>query len=143
MGVIVRNRLYERLDDVRWRIRYWWMDTDAGNRTRVACICLAALVAIVQVIRVTVATVLPHATDEPVRAIYPWVVQLIIAIVSAIISYAMRPKPQGVSQSQQEMPTVDDGQSIPEAYGDVWIDEEFIAAQKVIAVEPIKKGGKK
>lgn len=147
MGLIEYNRLSERLrkrcDVWHWRLRYWWMDTESGKHWHIALFCMSVLMTILQLIRMSVAALAPPPPDEPVKSIYWWVVQLIIAIVSAIISYALRPKPQGVQPSQQESPSVEDGQSAMELHGDVWIDDEFILAQQVVGKVPIKSGGKK
>lgn len=143
MGLTVRARLYNRANVWYWRVRYWWMDTPGGREARVAAMCLALLISISQFASMAVHATLPPPPDEPVKAPYWWVVQLIIAIVSAIISYALRPKVQAPTHAQQDTPTVDDGQSVIEAHGDIWVDEEFIAAQKVVGRDPIKSKGKK
>lgn len=146
MGVIVHNRPSERLRRVhavwRMRLRYWWMDTEGGQQTRLALCVAALLVSVAHFAMLAVQASMPPQ-GEPARAPYWWVVQLIIAIVSAIISYALRPKPQGVSPQEQDAPTVEDGQSTLEVHGDCWIDDEFILAQRVVGKDPIKTGGKK
>lgn len=123
-----------------WRARYWWMDTEAGTQAHIAAFCVAVLLAIVHFIKMFTVAPVP---GEPVKAIYPWVVQLIIAVVMALISYALRPKIEGVQPSNQAAPTVEDGQGIHEAHGDVWIEDQFINAQRVVGQEPIKSKGKK
>lgn len=147
MGLIEYNRPGERLRKrvhvLHWRVRYWWMDTRSGSDARLALLCASLLVAVGQFALLAVEASSPPAPGEPVRALYWWVVQLIVAIVSAIISYALRPKPQGANPSQQEAPTVEDGQATLEVHGDVWIDDEFILAQQVVGKVPIKSGGKK
>lgn len=74
---------------------------------------------------------------------YWWVVQLVIAIVGAVLSYALRPKVEQPKPVEGEAPTVEDGQSALEVYGEVWIDDEFILAHKVVGTEKIKAKGKK
>ena len=147
MGLIVSGRTGERLRKqmrvLYWRLRFWWMDTEGGADARVAGFCLALAVAVAHVARMSMEALLPPPPGEPVKSIYWWVVQLIIAVVSAIISYAMRPKPQGVNPSEQEAPTVEDGQVTLEVHGDVWIEDEFILAHNVVDRVPIKSGGKK
>lgn len=133
----------DRADAAYWRVRHWWMDTEAGKQTRVALLCMACLVVVLQLIHVTVAATMPAPEPEPVRAIYWWVVQLIILIISAVISYALRPKPQAPKPDQFDAPTVEDGHSVLELYGDVWVKEEFIGAQRVVGKEPIKSKSKK
>lgn len=137
-----RERVADNADAVYWRVRWWWMDTDSGAEVKIALLCLAVLVVIMQLVRVSIETVAP-AQDEPVKAVYWWVVQLIILIVSAIISYALRPKPQAPKPEQFDSPIVEDGHSVLEVYGDVWVKEEFIGAQRVVGKEPIKSKSKK
>lgn len=123
-----------------WRARYWWMDTDTGAQAHVLAFCVAVLVTIIELIKMFTAVPKP---EEPVKAIYQWVVQLIIAVVMALISYALRPKIEGVQPANLDTPTVDDGEGIHEAHGDVWIPDPFINAQRVVGKEPIKSKGKK
>ena len=145
MGLIEYNRPGERLRKrvhvLHWRVRYWWMDTESGAQVHMALFALALLVAVTHFALAAVSY--SSAPAAPVGAVYLWVVQLIIAVISAIISYALRPKPQGANPSQQEAPTVEDGQATLEVHGDVWIDDEFILAQQVVGKVPIKSGGKK
>lgn len=147
MGLIEYNRASERVrkrfNVWYWRLRYWWMDTEGGTRAHVGLLCASVLVTVMQLIKVSIAALLPPPPGEPAKSIYWWVVQLIIAIVSAIISYALRPKPKSQPPAQLDTPTVDDGQSTLEIHGDCWIDEEFILAQKVVGKVPIKSKGKK
>lgn len=126
-----------------WRVRYFWMDTENGHVTHIALLCLAVLVVVMQLVRMAIAALMPPPPGEPVKAIYWWVVQLIIMIIAAIAAYALTPKAQGRSPSEQEAPAVEDGQGVLEIHGDVWIDDEFINAQQVIGKTPIKSGGKK
>lgn len=146
MGVIESGRVGERLRKrcsvLHFRLRYWWLDTETGADARLAFFCLALLVCVAHFATLAVQATQLDAGGQ-VRAPYWWVVQLIIAIVSAIISYALRPKVQGPSPQDQEAPTVEDGQSTLEIHGDVWIDDEFILAQQVVGKVPIKSGGKK
>lgn len=138
-----RERVADHADAAYWRVRHWWMDTDMGAQVRITLLCVAVLLVILQLIRVTVEATMPAPPTEPVKAIYWWVVQLIILIVSAIISYALRPKPQEPKPEQFDSPIVEDGHSVLEVHGDVWIKEEFIGAQRVVGKEPIKQKGKK
>lgn len=140
MGLIERAIAGTRIHVWYWRARYWWMDTDTGAQAHVLVFCVAVLVTIIELIKMF--TTLPKP-EEPVKAIYQWVVQLIIAVVMALISYALRPKIEGVQPSNQAAPTVEDGQGIHEAHGDVWIEDPFINAQRVVGQEPIKSKGKK
>ena len=142
MGLSLRARASHRANVWYWRARYWWMDTEDGQQSRTALLCLSVLVVIIQLIKMFVAAALPMVSpDEPVKAIYWWVVQLIIAIVAAVAAYALAPKVEAPPAKQQDMPTVDDGQAVLEIHGDCWIDEEFIMAQMVVGKDPIKSEG--
>ena len=86
------GRIRHRLDDARWRFRYWWLDTSGGEAAHWAGVWVGVLVVIVQLVRMFVAAALPPPPGEPVKAVYWWVVQLVIAVISAVVSYMMRPK---------------------------------------------------
>jgi hypothetical protein len=136
-----RWRAYVALQALR--LRYWYLDTESGRRAQLWGFAAALLVVIVQIVRMAVAAVLPEARPEPAQAVVWWVVQLIIAVVSAVIAYAMRPKLEAPKPSEASTPTTEDGRSVPEAHGTVWITEEFLLAYKVVNRVPIKSGGKK
>lgn len=141
MGLIASIR---RLHYVwSWRARYWWLDTPGGERAHLVLFALSLLVVCIQLLRVFVAAIVPPP-GEPAKAIYWWVVQLIIAIVAAAISYAMRPKPQAPTPQASEAPTVEDGLSAKHYFGTCWVNDEFLLAWKNTGTIPIKtKGGKK
>lgn len=148
MGVIDYNRPAERLRRLHyvwsWRIRYWWMDTDAGKQANVMACCIGVLVVVLQLVRMGVAATMPPPAGEPVKAIYWWVVQLIIAIVAAVASYAMRPKPQQPKPQEGTVPVTEDGLAAKHYFGECWIEDEFQLAYKNVGTIPIKsKGGKK
>ncbi|ODU53495.1 MAG: hypothetical protein ABS98_00605 [Lysobacteraceae bacterium SCN 69-48] len=90
-----------------------------------------------------VAAAFPEARPEPAQAVYWWVVQLVIAVISAVIAYALRPKVEAPKPGEADMPTTEDGRAVPEAHGTVWIEDEFMLAYKVVGRVPIKSGGKK
>ena len=141
MGLIARIRY--RADVWQWRVRYWWLDTESGAEWHVVFFCMSVLVLIMQLIKLALEALLPPPPDEPVKSIAWWVVQLIIAIVSAIISYALRPKQEPPKPDAGEAPVVEDGQAVIEVHGDVWIEDEFILAHKVVRRSKIKAKGKK
>lgn len=128
-----------------WRTRYWWMDTDDGHLSRVALFCVAVLVVIIQLIKMFIAAAMAPdmVPQEPVKAIYWWVVQLIIAIIAAVAAYALAPKYEAPPPKEMETPTVDDGQHVLEVDGDVWIKGEFVLAHRKVGEEAIKSGSKK
>lgn len=148
MGLIEKCRPSERLRAVvglhALRLRYWYLDTDAGRRAQLWAFAGALLVLLVQIVRMVVAAAFPEARPAPVQAVAWWVVQLIIAVVSALISYALRPKVEPPKPAEADMPTTEDGRAVPEAHGTVWIEDEFMLAYKVVGRVPIKeKAGKK
>ncbi|HHA2431552.1 TPA: hypothetical protein ACOENN_000524 [Stenotrophomonas maltophilia] len=142
MGLITSIR---RLHYVwSWRVRYWWLDTRQGEQAHWVACGLAAVACLVQLLRIVVAATVPPAPSEPVKAIYWWVIQIIIAIIAAAISYAMRPRPQPPQPQAADAPTVEDGLSAKHYFGTCWVNDEFLLAWKLMGTEPIKtKGGKK
>lgn len=142
MGLIASIR---RLHYVwSWRARYWWLDTRAGEIAQIVVLSMLCLLCILQLIKMVVASALPPPPGEPVKSVYWWVIQLIILIVAAVISYAMRPKPQPPKPQEANAPTVEDGLSVKHHFGTVWVNDEFLLAWKLMGTVPIKtKGGKK
>lgn len=128
-----------------WRARYFWMDTKGGEQARIVVFCMALLVVLMQLIRMAVAAFLPPPPDEPVKAVYWWVIQLIIAIVFAVVAYAMRPKTEQPQAREVSSPTVEDGTAAKDYFGTCWInhDDNFLLGWKVVGRDPIRsKGGK-
>lgn len=136
-----RWRAYAGLQTLR--LRYWYLDTESGRRAQLWAFAGALLAMVVQIVRMAVAALSPAAQEGPVQAPYWWVVQLVIAIISAVISYALRPKVEPPKPAEADMPTTEDGRAVPEAHGTVWIEDEFMLAYKVVDRVPIKSGGKK
>jgi hypothetical protein len=126
-----------------WRLRYWWMDTEAGLRAQVVTCALSALVCVLDLIRMAVAALAPRPSGEPAKAIIWWVVYLFLALIAAAVSFAMRPKIDKPSQDEPTGPTTEDGQAVIRYWGTHWIDDTFQLAWKVVGRDPIKgKGGK-
>lgn len=140
MGLIARLR---RLNYVYgWRIRYWWLDTPGGAHAHRAVQWVFAAVAIAQLARMALALAEPRVAAQ--EAFYWWVVQIVIAVISAIVSAALRPKPKPPQPQESKAPTTEDGQTVKHHFGEVWVEDEFILAWKPMGTEPIKsKGGKK
>lgn len=70
--------------------------------------------------------------------------QLVAMIVSALISYALRPKPKEPEVAKANIPVAEDGKGIERIYGEVWIDDPYVLGFKQLGQTPIKaKGGKK
>lgn len=73
-------------------------------------------------------------------------VQIVIAIVSLVISYAMRPKikpPPAATLNDVNIPTIDQGTPVAVVFGDVWIENWMVLWYGDLSNSPIKKGGKK
>ncbi len=142
MGMI--GQVIDRADSLVWRARHWWFDTRGGGAAKVVLWCMAVLVVVLQLIHLSVTALLqPHPT-EPVKSVYWWVVQLIIAVVAAVVSYAMRPKPEQAKATQGQSPRTKDGQAAKDIWGTRWIEDDFWLAWKVVGFDKIRsKGGKK
>lgn len=127
-----------------WRLRYWYLDTPAGARAQAWAFAGAVLVIVVQLIKLAVAAVAPASRAAPQNAIYMWVVQLIIMIIAALVSYATRPKATEPAKQTAESPSIEDGQFAKHHLGTCWVDDSFVLAWKPMGTEKIKtKGGKK
>lgn len=125
-----------------WRLRYWWMDTPSGERTHLCAYVASLLVMTVPLIRMSIWGVYGPPPEHQ-EAIYPWVVQLIIAVIGAILSYALRPKTEAPPSPEHKAPVVDDGLAVDDYFGTNWIDAPALLAWKVTGRSPIKaKGGK-
>ncbi|WP_069861473.1 hypothetical protein [Pseudomonas citronellolis] len=71
-------------------------------------------------------------------------VQIAILVVSALISYATRQKPQKPKPQEATAPVVEDGKRQRRIYGTVWVDDSIVLGWKEIGQDPIRtKGGKK
>lgn len=70
------------------------------------------------------------------------VVQLIIMIVAAIVSYAMRPKPvapEAARLDDFDAPTAEEGTPIPVIFGTVWVGVPNVIWYGDLATSAIKK----
>lgn len=87
----------------------------------------------------------PAAGDiEVVHAWVNFVVQIVVMIVAALISYALRPKPKPPEAGKASAPVVEDGKGIVRVFGSVWIDDSIVLGFMQLGTIPIKaKGGKK
>lgn len=129
-----------------WRLRYWWMDTDGGAEARIALCVVAGLVVVLQFARLGVVAhdTLTAPAPQAQHAVYWWVIQLIILVISAIISYALRPKVEPPKPAETNPPSVEDGQMVVDVLGTCWVPDTFLLAWKPMGVVPIKSsGGKK
>lgn len=140
----LKGGLNRRVDNLKWRWRYWYMDTPGGKEFQTAGFVLCALLAMYEVVRMALATMMPVHQEHTQKAVIWWVVQLIVMIVSMILSYVMRPKPPKMPEQKIDSPTVEDGVVVDDHFGEVWKEDEHILAWKVTKTEKIKsKGGKK
>lgn len=111
----------------------------------------AALVAAVMLVVACVTYVRlqapPPVADGEIEVVRAWVsllIQVGIMLVSALISYAMRPKQKEPEVAKASVPVTDDGKCIRRIYGEIWIDDSIVLGFKQTGQTPIKaKGGKK
>ena len=126
-----------------WRLRYWWLDTPSGAQAHMVVFCFSTLIVIIQFIHLGIMALTPRPPGEPQKSIIWWVVYLIVVLVAAAVSFAMRPKNESAKPTQAQGPTTDDGQSVVRYWGTHWIDDEFLLAWKIVGRDPIKASGGK
>jgi hypothetical protein len=144
MGLTNRlaRRAAHRLHVWSWRTRYWWLDTHAGAQAHIVACCLGVLVVVVQCVHLSVAALNPQPLREQHSIIW-WVVYLIVALVAAAVSIALRPKVDNKPADQVTGPTTQDGQSVKRYWGTHWVDDEFLLGWKITGRDPIKASGGK
>ena len=125
-----------------WLMRYWILDK-YREQLRFAAMWASAAIAIGAAVGLGLAVHWMMSEPVPQRAVAPVVIQLIIMAVSALISYAMRPKVEQVKPQEGSIPTTEEGKAVVRIYGDNWIDDSVVLAWKQLGTEPIKSGGKK
>ncbi len=135
--------LVKRMNRWRWLLRYWVLDKHREQLRPCARWAAAAVVVVTLASGVFEVRQGIGAGAEPVQAVINIWIQLAIMVISALISYAMRPKVEGAKPQTSTIPEVEDGKSIVRIYGTVWIDDSIPLAWKQISTEPIKKKGKK
>lgn len=126
-----------------WRLRYWWMDTANGLRTRIVLSVLAGIVGIVNLVGMFYVVHQASDATHPQQSVVAAVVILIIALVAAIVAIAMMPKPKDQAPQQADSPTVQDGQSVKVILGTRWVPDGVILAWKIMGRDPIKADGGK
>lgn len=151
MGLMAR--VQRRVSAWRWRLRYWWLDTREGEESRLALFIVSVLVAWIFLLPAAIGLLLQfgefaEASDAPgaeiQRAIYPWVIQLIIAVALMAVSYALRPKIPAPQAQEFKAPVMEDGTAVKDVFGTVWIDDPFWLAHRMVGKDKIKtKGSKK
>lgn len=71
-------------------------------------------------------------------------IQIAILVLSALISYALSPKPKPPEQAEFQAPVVDDGKGIARLYGSCWCNDPIVLGAKQMGTTKIRaKGGKK
>lgn len=71
-----------------------------------------------------------------------FVVYLIVMIISAVVSYAMRPKPvlpDAAKLDDFDVPTAEEGRPIPVIFGTVWLGAPNVIWYGDLATSAIKK----
>lgn len=137
--------MVKRLVRLWWLARYRVLDKH-HDQLRLGAFWLAMLVAVIATLLVLLGAHEQLLSDAPpAQAVINIWIQLAIMVISALISYALRPKVEGAKPQEGSIPQVQDGKSIVRIYGTVWIDDSIILAWSTqIPPEPIKKkGGKK
>lgn len=117
----------------RWRLRYALLDTPAGRHV---CLALALVLAAVSAWQFY-AGMRAHEAGEPQQA---WV-QIVVAIVVALISYALTPKQPDAVDQVTEAPRLIDGAGVRMVFGEVWITDPAIIGWRKMGTKTIR--GKK
>ena len=78
------------------------------------------------------------------QAVFNIWIYLAVMLVSALVSYALRPKLKPPEQAKPQTPVAVDGKGIRRTYGEVWHTDPQVLAYKQLGTQKIKaKGGKK
>jgi hypothetical protein len=75
-----------------WRLRYWWLDTESGRQAHIAVAGIAAVVVVLDLIKMAVVALAPRPAGQPAKAIIWWVVYIIVALIAAAMYVAMKQK---------------------------------------------------
>ena len=134
------KRVHRRLCRAAWLLRYWVLWKHRRLALALAVMSMPAVAAFAIAHALFAA---PAADGAPAQAFVDWVVYAVLLVVSAVLSYALTPRPQAPEAQQAERPHVRDGQGIVRVYGEVWIDDPVVLGWKQIGVDAIRKGGKK
>lgn len=118
----------------RWRVRYALLDTPAGRHL---CIAMAVVVAAFGAWQFYAAT-RAYAAGEPLMSFW---VQVVLFVVSALISYALTPKQPDSADQVVEAPRVKDGGGVRMVFGEVWITDPDIIGWRKMGTKTIR--GKK
>lgn len=118
-----------------------------GRRHRHAALAaLLATAALFDALGVAVPDAGRDSDGRPVaQAVFNIWVQIGLLIVSALISYALRPRPptpRPAALGEFNVPTAEEGRPIPVVFGTVWITGPNVLWYGDLNSTPIKKGGK-
>jgi hypothetical protein len=134
--------LGKRIAWLRWTLRYWVLDKyreQLRGYAFFAAVCL--FVGTAGHIYLDLRDV---AEGRVVVAWVNWVVQIVLLVVSALLSYALSPKPEEPKPTTAKAPEVQDGKSIRKLYGTCWCEDPMVLGWKAMGTEKIKSsGGKK
>jgi hypothetical protein len=77
--------------------------------------------------------------------VHLFLIQIGLMILSALLSYVLRPKPKDPEKPKASVAEVEDGKGIIDVFGTVWIDDPIILAWKDMGTIKIRapKQGKK
>lgn len=118
----------------RWRLRYALLDTPAGRHV---CIAAAVVIAAFGAWQFF-AAMRAYAAGEPVQAFW---VEVVLFVVSVLISYALTPKQPDAADQVVEAPRVKDGGGVRMVFGEVWITDPDIIGWRKMGTKTIR--GKK
>lgn len=116
-----------------WRLRYLWLDTNAG---RWLCLGLAGVLLVAGGVMLGLGLMRPAAQHQAAF----WV-QIVIMVVSALVMMALAPKPKKPEAGTPEVPEVEDGQGIRMVFGEVWVSDLTVIGHKPMGTKNIR--GKK
>ena len=122
----------------------WWLVNQHGiARVVIAVVFMSCLLPVAYYVdygsRVEVAVGSPVVQKAWVQ----FFIYLAIMIVAAIVAYAMAPKPKAPEPGKGQIPEADDGKSVIQVFGDVWVEDPMVIGFKPMGTDPIKaKGGK-
>jgi hypothetical protein len=135
----MKRGLFHRL----WhRIERWHLHAGAAIVLFIAALCDASGVGGVDVDRLRGPDGRPVVVQQAVINLW---VQVAIMVVSALISYALRPRPPSprpAALGEFNVPTAEEGRPVPVIFGTVWVTGPNVLWYGDLNSTPIKKGGK-
>lgn len=136
------STFHARVTWARWLLRYWVLDKyreSLRGYAHFAAACLFVGTAVHAYLDAREVVV-----GQVVHAWVNWVVQIVLLVVSALLSYALSPKPEEPKPVDGKAPEVVDGKSIRKLYGTGWMDDPMVLGWKAMGTTKIKaKSSKK